>query len=330
MKTIFLTTLLLAFSIMTSAQIKPKVATSEISTANTSILDADSDADGIGNVAMNKGELIDAIAKDAGLSNEPESKNIIDTDLTAKADLKKLADELVNITAKEAGLSKEDAKKALEALTGTMTRSLKKGDKVALIEFGTFYVGQEPAPNIKDPISGKIKKMSPVKVVKFKPCPALADAVKNSPGPEMVEVRKGRLSLETNRVSDRDIDIDEDGLGDSAMKIERCDGMDNDCDGATDDTLKNGMNKAELIDAMAKEAGLSKADAGKALSACVSILTQSLKKGDSIQLIGFGTFSISNKPAHRCKDPKTDKIIKVAAKKVAKFKAGKALADTVK
>lgn len=328
MKTIFLTTLLLAFSIMTSAQIKPKVATSEISTADTSILDADLDDDGIGNVAMNKAELIDAIAKDAGLSNEPESKNIIDTDLTANADLKKLADELVNITAKEAGLSKEDAKKALEALIGTMTRSLKKGDKVALIGFGTFYVGQEPAPNIKDPISGKIKKMSPVKVVKFKACPALADAVKNSPRPEMVEVRKGRLSLETNRISDRDIDIDEEG--DSAMKIERCDGLDNDCDGVTDDTLKNGMNKAELIDAMAKEAGLSKADAGKALSACVSILTQSLKKGVSVQLIGFGTFSISNKPAHRCKDPKTDKIIKVAVKKVAKFKAGKALADTVK
>ena len=90
------------------------------------------------------------------------------------------------------------------------------------------------------------------------------------------------------------------------------------------------MNKGELIDAMAKDAGLSKADAGKALNAFISGVTGSLKKGNSVQLIGFGTFSISKRAARTGRNPQTGAAIKIAAKKVAKFKAGKALADTVK
>ena len=90
------------------------------------------------------------------------------------------------------------------------------------------------------------------------------------------------------------------------------------------------MNKGELVDAIAKDAGLSKADSGKALNAFVDNVTGSLKKGNSVQLIGFGTFSISARAARTGRNPQTGAAIKIAAKKVAKFKAGKALADTVK
>ena len=90
------------------------------------------------------------------------------------------------------------------------------------------------------------------------------------------------------------------------------------------------MNKGELIDAIAGDAGLSKADAGKALNAFVTNVTGSLKKGNSVQLIGFGTFSISNRAARSGRNPQTGATIQIKAKKVAKFKAGKALADTVR
>ncbi len=90
------------------------------------------------------------------------------------------------------------------------------------------------------------------------------------------------------------------------------------------------MNKGELVDAIANDAGLSKADAGKALNAFVSNVTGSLKKGNSVQLIGFGTFSISNRAARSGRNPQTGATIQIKAKKVAKFKAGKALAYTVK
>jgi DNA-binding protein HU-beta len=90
------------------------------------------------------------------------------------------------------------------------------------------------------------------------------------------------------------------------------------------------MNKGELIDAIAKEAGLTKVDAGNALNAFVGAVSKSLKKGDAVQLIGFGTFSISKRAARTGRNPQTGKEIKIAAKKVAKFKAGKALADVVK
>lgn len=89
------------------------------------------------------------------------------------------------------------------------------------------------------------------------------------------------------------------------------------------------MNKGELIDAIAKDAGLTKVDAGNALNAFVSNISKSLKKGNNVQLIGFGTFSISNRAARTGRNPQTGATIKIAAKKVAKFKAGKALSTTV-
>ncbi len=89
------------------------------------------------------------------------------------------------------------------------------------------------------------------------------------------------------------------------------------------------MNKAQLIDAMAEKAGLTKADAKKALDAFVEATTDSLKGGDRVALIGFGSFSVSERSARTGRNPQTGKEITIAAKKVVKFKAGAELAGSV-
>ncbi|WP_314713838.1 HU family DNA-binding protein [Segatella salivae] len=89
------------------------------------------------------------------------------------------------------------------------------------------------------------------------------------------------------------------------------------------------MNKTELIDKIAAGAGLSKAEAKKALDATTAAIKEALVKGDKIQLVGFGTFSINERPAREGINPATKAKIKIAAKKVAKFKAGAELADAV-
>ena len=89
------------------------------------------------------------------------------------------------------------------------------------------------------------------------------------------------------------------------------------------------MNKAQLIDAMADAAGLTKADAKKALDAFVGATTSALKGGDRVALIGFGSFSVSARGARTGRNPQTGKEIKIPAKKVVKFKAGAELADAV-
>jgi len=89
------------------------------------------------------------------------------------------------------------------------------------------------------------------------------------------------------------------------------------------------MNKAQLIDAIASNAGLTKADAKKALDAFVSTTTDALKGGDRVALIGFGSFSVSERGARTGRNPQTGKEIKIKAKKVVKFKAGAELSDAV-
>jgi DNA-binding protein HU-beta len=90
------------------------------------------------------------------------------------------------------------------------------------------------------------------------------------------------------------------------------------------------MNKAELIDAMAAEAGLTKADAKRALDAFVTATTKALKKSDRVALVGFGSFSVAKRAARTGRNPQTGKEIKIAAKKVVKFKAGSDLTGTIK
>lgn len=90
------------------------------------------------------------------------------------------------------------------------------------------------------------------------------------------------------------------------------------------------MNKAELINAMAQESGLTKADSKKALDAFIGATTKTLKKGERVALVGFGSFAIAKRAARKGRNPQTGKEIKIAAKKVVKFKAGADLAKKVK
>lgn len=89
------------------------------------------------------------------------------------------------------------------------------------------------------------------------------------------------------------------------------------------------MNKKELVDAMANAAGISKADAEKALNGMLMAVTGALSKGDKVTLVGFGTFSTQKRPARQAKNPRTGAAIKIPAKTIAKFKPGSKLADAV-
>ena len=90
------------------------------------------------------------------------------------------------------------------------------------------------------------------------------------------------------------------------------------------------MTKADLIDKMAKEADISKAAAGKALDSLIDGVKKTLKKGDKVSLVGFGTFSVSKRKARKGRNPQTGETIKIKATKAPKFTAGKAFKDAVK
>ncbi|HQL00591.1 MAG TPA: HU family DNA-binding protein [Smithellaceae bacterium] len=90
------------------------------------------------------------------------------------------------------------------------------------------------------------------------------------------------------------------------------------------------MTKAELIGVIAQQADITKAAASKALDAYVATLTKELKKTGRMGIVGFGTFSVAKRKARQGRNPQTGKAIKIPAKKVVKFKAGKALSDKVK
>ncbi|MCF6350668.1 MAG: HU family DNA-binding protein [Flavobacteriaceae bacterium] len=89
------------------------------------------------------------------------------------------------------------------------------------------------------------------------------------------------------------------------------------------------MNKTQLIDVIAVEAGISKAAAGKALSGMMDAVKGSLKKGDKVSLVGFGSWSVSKRAARNGRNPQTGATIKIAAKNVVKFKAGSELKNSV-
>lgn len=89
------------------------------------------------------------------------------------------------------------------------------------------------------------------------------------------------------------------------------------------------MNKTELIDAIAADAEISKVAAKKALESFLSNVEKTLKKGGKVSLVGFGSWSVTDRPAREGRNPQTGKTIKIAAKKVVKFKAGTELSDAV-
>ena len=89
------------------------------------------------------------------------------------------------------------------------------------------------------------------------------------------------------------------------------------------------MNKTELVAAIAEKAEISKKDSEKALKAFIDVVSDQLKKGDKVQLVGFGTFEVSKRAAREGRNPQTGKTMKIEACKAPKFKAGKALKDAV-
>ncbi|MDF0606442.1 HU family DNA-binding protein [Neisseriaceae bacterium TC5R-5] len=89
------------------------------------------------------------------------------------------------------------------------------------------------------------------------------------------------------------------------------------------------MNKSELIDAIAAEADISKAAAGKALDGMVAAVTDALKQGDTVTLVGFGTFYVGERAERSGRNPKTGETIKIPAARSPKFRAGKALKDAL-
>jgi DNA-binding protein HU-beta len=89
------------------------------------------------------------------------------------------------------------------------------------------------------------------------------------------------------------------------------------------------MNKSELIDSIADAAGISKADAGRALDATTSSIAKALKEGNSVSLVGFGTFTVRHRAARTGRNPRTGENIKIKASNNPAFKAGKALKDAV-
>jgi DNA-binding protein HU-beta len=89
------------------------------------------------------------------------------------------------------------------------------------------------------------------------------------------------------------------------------------------------MNKAELIDKIAKDAGVTKVQANEALDSFTTAVVMALKKGDRVTLVGFGTFSVSERAARNGRNPQTGAVIKIKARKVPKFKAGKEFATKI-
>ena len=89
------------------------------------------------------------------------------------------------------------------------------------------------------------------------------------------------------------------------------------------------MNKTELIAAIADKAELSKKDSEKALKAFIDVVTDELKKDHKVQLVGFGTFEVSERAARTGRNPQTGNVMEIAASKTPKFKAGKALKDAI-
>ncbi|CAN5425413.1 HU family DNA-binding protein [soil metagenome] len=89
------------------------------------------------------------------------------------------------------------------------------------------------------------------------------------------------------------------------------------------------MNKAELITRIAEDAGITKTQANASIDSFVDAVTKALKKGDKVTMVGFGTFTVAKRKARNGRNPKTNEAIKIKAKKVARFKPGKGLAENI-
>jgi nucleoid DNA-binding protein len=199
--------------------------------------------------------------------------------------------ELIEAMASEAGLSKADAKRALDAFTTATTKALKKGDRLASGR-SVGLVGFGAFTVSKRATRGRGKGLAGESPVTFDACPELDAALGLTPGKSA-----GRRAEASFRCHDADVVIDAETIA-HETRGER-------------------------------DSGLSKADAKRALDAFINATTKALKKGDTVSLVGFGSFSISKRSARTGRNPQTGKEIQIAAKNVVKFKAGAELSKAV-
>jgi nucleoid DNA-binding protein len=197
--------------------------------------------------------------------------------------------ELIESMASEAGLTNEAAKRVLDAFINATTKALKKGDRISLIGFGSFSISKRSARTGRNPQTGKEIQIAATNVVVFEPSDELTAALDLIPGAGDERRLNRRRRGETNRNEASRIDVDQ----------------------------------------LAREAGVTTADAKRALDGFINATTKALKKGDRLSLIGFGSFSISKRSARTGRNPQTGKGGQTAGKNVVKFKAGAELSKAV-
>lgn len=226
--------------------------------------------------------------------------------------------ELVEAIASESGLKSETVEQALDRLVSTMTDKLEAGKHVTVAGFGTFSVSpsrgrsgvyldpdsdddglgdgtEKSRRKGRNPQTGKEIKIPAKNVVTFTPSDTLAAKLDLIPG--RGDVRRDRRSRRRTKRATKE---------DGHLLVD-----------------------AELLAGDAKDSGLSKADAKRALDGFVTATTKALQNGERVVLVGFGSFSISKRSARTGRNPQTGKEIKIAARKVVKFKAGAELSKAV-
>ena len=198
--------------------------------------------------------------------------------------------ELVEAIASESRLSKADAKRALDGITSATTKALKKGDRMALVGFGSFSISKRSARTGRNPQTGR--RQTDDSPVEFGPCPEFAAALDLIPG-NGDERRNGAAS----RCRNADTVIDADRIA-SETRSDR-------------------------------DKGLSTEDAKRAVDAFIAVVAGVLNEGENVVVDALGEFSISKRSARTGRNPQTGKEIKIAAKNVVKFKAGAELSKAV-
>ena len=229
--------------------------------------------------------------------------------------------ELIDAIAANSGLSKADAKRALDAFIDTTTKALTTGDRADVVGFGSFSISKRSARTGRNPQTGKEIKIPAKNVVRFRPAPDLAAALDLIPGEGDERRLRGRRKKRARRQRRRD--QRRQARPDGGHGGRRAGGR----HGPGGRRGRPGV----VIDAavIARESGLSKADAKRALDGFISATTTALNTGDRVALVGFGAFSLSKRSARTGRNPQTGKEIKIPAKKVVKFKAGAELSGEI-
>jgi nucleoid DNA-binding protein len=217
--------------------------------------------------------------------------------------------ELIDSIASEADVTKADAKKALDAFIDTTTKALKKGNRVALVGFGSFSISKRSARKGRNPQTGKEIKIPAKKTVEFEADDELAAALDLIPGRGDERRLRARKKKEKKKKK-------ENGKKKDKKKPRRRDGV---------------VIDAELLVRRAEE--LSADAAARVIEAFIAVMAEKIKdknRGDEGAAVdGLGSFSISKRSARKGRNPQTGKEIKIPAKKVVKFKPGAELSEKI-